>query len=216
MMSTELAVLRIAPKAGPFAQPVENACIRYGIVTPIHKAHFLAQLAHESCGFTVLTENLNYSAKGLLATFPKYFGATTAASYARKPVAIANRVYANRLGNGAEASGDGWLYRGRGPIQCTGKDNYRAFSLSYFGDERLVRAPDLLLNPVIGCMFAGWFWQQRNINAVVDEDDILNLFAENDDIRSVTRKVNGGTNGLDDRMRWLRLAKESLWVSRSA
>jgi putative chitinase len=215
MMSTELAVIRIAPKAGRFAQAVENACIKYDIVTPIHKAHFLAQLAHESCGFTVLSENLNYSAKGLLATFGKYFNETTAQSYARRPVAIGNRVYANRMGNGAEGSGEGYLYRGRGPIQCTGKNNYRDFSMAYYGDDRLIRAPDLLLDPVVGCMFAGWFWRQRNINAVVDEDDLLNLFADNDDIRSVTRKVNGGLTGLDDRMRWLRLAKESLWVSKS-
>jgi putative chitinase len=213
-VSTETAVLKLAPRATIYAQPIENACIRYGIVQPIHKAHFLAQLAHESVGFTVVVENLNYSAKGLLSTFPKYFNAEQAARYARNPKAIASRAYANRMGNGPETSADGWTFRGRGLIQLTGKDNYRLFSTHYYGDERLLRAPELVATPTVAADAAGWFWQRNRLNDLVDEDDILDLLADNDDIRSVTRRINGGYHGLADRQRWLRLAKESLWVSR--
>ena len=215
-MSTEMAVLKIAPRATRFAQPIENACIKYDITLPINKAHFLAQCAHESCGFTVLQENLNYSAKGLLSTFGKYFNSVTAASYARKPEKIANRVYANRMGNGPEAGGDGWRYRGRAIIMTTGESNYLAFSMHYYGDARLLTNPDLLLDPVVAADNAGWFWQKNNLNALIDEDNILDLLADNDDIKSVTRRINGGYNGLEDRKRWLKLAKESLWVSRLA
>lgn len=212
-MSTELAVLKIAPKATRFAKPIEDSCIRWGITQPIDKAHYLAQLAHESCGFSVLEENLNYSAKGLLATFSKYFISSTAERYAHKPQLIADHVYANRMGNGPEITGDGWKYRGRGLIMNTGHDNYLACSMALFGDNRLVNQPDLLLDPVNAANAAGWFWQKNNINALIDEDDIHNLLADCDDIKSVTRRVNGGINGLDDRKRWLKLAKEALWVS---
>lgn len=213
-MSTELAVVRMSPRGKLYAQHIENSCIRFDIQEAIHKAHFLATLAHESMGFTVVQENLNYSAKGLLATFGKYFTAETATVYARQPQRIANIVYANRMGNRGEHSGDGWAFRGRGLIQLTGRHNYRDFSIDYFGDDRLVRAPDRLAEPDLAAMCAGWFWKKNNINRLVDEDDLYDLFANNDDIRQVTRRVNGGYNGLKDRERWLKLAKEALWVSR--
>lgn len=208
-MSTELAVLRLAPTASRFAKPIEDACIHYGIVEDIQKAHFLAQLAHESTGFTHLEENLNYSALRLVEVFPKYFNTRTAPEYARNPEKIGNRVYANRMGNGTEKSGDGYKFRGRGLIQCTGRNNYTLFSLSYFGDTRLLKDPDMLLDPVVAAMNAGWFWQRNNINALVDEDQIIGALAACDDIKSVTRRINGGLTGLDDRKKWLARAKEA-------
>jgi putative chitinase len=208
-MSTELAVLRIAPNASRFALPVENACIKYGITEAIHKAHFLAQIAHESTGFTRLEENLNYSAERLLVVFPKYFKRETVRKYARNPEMIGNRVYADRMGNGNEKSGDGFRFRGRGLIQNTGRNNYTAYSLSYLGDMSLLRAPEMVLEPVIAADNAGWFWRRNDINQYIDEDSILDLLADNDDIKSVTRHVNGGINGLEDRKHWLRLAKEA-------
>lgn len=212
-MSTELAVLRLSPNASRFAKPIEDACIRYNITQDIQKAHFLAQLAHESTGFTHLEENLNYSAQRLIVVFPKYFNARTAPEYARNPEKIGNRVYANRNGNGNEKSGDGYKFRGRGLIQCTGRDNYTLFSLSYFGDTRLVKDPALLLDPVIAAMNAAWYWQRNKINDLIDEDKIIGAVADCDDIKSVTRKVNGGYNGLDDRKMWLARAKEAFTVA---
>jgi len=160
---------------------------KYKINTPLRMAHFLAQLAHESTGFTVLQENLNYSASGLLNIFGKYFNSTTASQFARKPQAIANKVYANRLGNGSESSGDGWRYRGRGFIQLTGKGNYQAYKNASGYD--VVSNPDLLLNKDIALDCACWFWNMKNISPLADKDDVL----------AVTKKINGGTNGLADR-----------------
>jgi putative chitinase len=212
-MSTEVAVIKLAPAAKKYAYWIEQAVIRFGITTAIQKAHFLAQLAHESAGFTRVVENLNYRASGLLKIFDKYFNETSAKSFAHQPERIANRVYANRLGNGNEWSGDGWKYRGRGLIQLTGKSNYRQASLALFGDERLVINPDLVLEPEVTALVAAWFWTSRKINEVIDEDTLLDLIADNDDITSVTRKINGGVNGLDDRKRWLKLCKQCLTIS---
>ena len=146
---------------------------------------FLAQTGHESSGFTRFTENLNYSKKALLTVFPKYFPtATIADAYARQPEKIANKVYANRMGNGSACSGDGWKYRGRGPIQITGKANYR--KLEYDTGILCVRSPDLLLNPYEGVKSAFWFWDTHGLQIV-------------DDIERCTRIINGGLNGLDDR-----------------
>lgn len=150
---------------------------------------FLAQCGHESAGFTVFQENLNYSRDALLRVFPKYFTPEMASRYARNPVAIANRVYANRMGNGDEASGDGWRYRGKGPIQITGKDNTTAFLDMYFDGYDPDVAPDELLKPEVGIAAACWFWNSRNLNKWSDEEDIV----------KVTKLINGGTHGLDDR-----------------
>jgi putative chitinase len=171
---------------------------KYKINTVIRAAHFFAQVTHESGGFGVMTENLNYSADGLLKIFPKYFSAESAASHARNPQMIANRVYANRLGNGDTASNEGWSYRGRGFIQLTGKDNYSKFALSI---GKSLEDTVKYLETVEGALeSAAWFWNSRNINAKADLDDVT----------AVTKLVNGGTIGLDDRKHKLQIAKSVL------
>lgn len=161
----------------------------YNINSPLRISHFLAQVTHESNDFKVLKENLNYSQSGLLSVFRKYFTPEQALAYARKPEKIANRVYANRLGNGDEASGDGWKYRGRGAIQVTGKTNYMKCSLYLFNDERLLTNPDKLLEPKYAILSACWYWRTNN----------LNTWCDNNDIYTLTRRINGGLNGIEDR-----------------
>lgn len=147
---------------------------------------FLAQCGHESMGFKAVKENLNYSANGLVKTFPKYFNAATAKLYARKPEAIANKVYANRLGNGSEASGDGWAHRGRGVIQLTGRANYEAFAEALEGMTHDLVIP-YLETPQGAVDAAGWYWNEHNINQV------------SNDVTKTTLKINGGTIGLAER-----------------
>jgi len=161
----------------------------YDINTPLRISHFLAQTSHESSDFTRLVENLNYSEQGLLSTFKKYFTPEQAKQYARKSEQIANRVYANRLGNGLESSGDGWKYRGRGAIQITGKTNYKNCSEYLFNDDILITNPDLLLEPSNAILSACWFWEVNNLNKIADGNNIELL----------TRRINGGLNGLEDR-----------------
>jgi putative chitinase len=162
--------------------------IKYQIDTPERQAMFLAQLAHESGSFRHVTENLNYSAEGLRRVFKKYFPTDDLAlMYARQPEKIANRVYANRMGNDEEFSGDGWKYRGRGLVQLTGKNNYADFSLQ--AKNNALHEPDLVAEPELAAMSAGWFW---------DTND-LNKWSDTGDVRAVTRKINGGFNGLVDR-----------------
>jgi putative chitinase len=159
---------------------------KYGIETPGQVAHFLSQTGHESADLRVLSENLNYGAAGLLSIFRKYFDGPTATLYERKPARIANRVYANRMGNGDESSGDGWKYRGRGLLQVTGRDNYKACSQALFGNDTLLDNPDLLLTKEFALRSACWFWAKNSLNEVSD-------------VAAVTKRVNGGTNGLSDR-----------------
>ena len=149
----ELFPLAKNPDAWVFA--INTLCIKYDI-TGKRLAQFLAQCGHESAGFTTMLENLNYSEQGLLKIFPRHFNVATAKEYARKPERIANKVYANRMSNGPESSGDGWKFRGRGPLQCTGRANYTAFSKWYFGDTRLVDTPDMLLDPMVSIAFVCW------------------------------------------------------------
>jgi putative chitinase len=158
-------------------------------LTDVQLAHFLGQLSHESLDFKVLSENLNYSANGLLKTFPKYFNLERAQKYARKPEQIANLVYANRMGNGDEKSGDGWRFRGRGYIQLTGKDNYEAFS-KFIGED-CVKNPDLVAQkyPLESAI---WFFKQNNIFSLAKD---LSDYS----ILKVTKKINGGSNGFADR-----------------
>lgn len=161
---------------------------RFEINTPYRVAGFLAQVSHESGGFQFVTENLNYSAEALARVFPRYFPTMELAQeYARKPEKIANRCYGSRMGNGDEASGDGWKYRGRGLIQLTGKNNYVAFSLEC-DNEALVN-PDLVAEPALAAESAGWFWSKNGLNALADAQDIVGM----------TKRINGGTNGLDHR-----------------
>ena len=167
---------------------------KYGITSPLRKAHFLAQMAHETGDFQKFVENLNYSAPRLLAVFPKYFkDAAFAAKYAGKPQAIGNRVYANRFGNRDELSGDGFKFRGRTPVHLTFHDNYMEMSQALFGDDRLVRDPDLALEPSVGADIAGRYWMTRKCN----------VHADRDELESVTRAINGGVNGLAERRVWL-------------
>jgi len=160
----------------------------YEINTPKRIAAFMAQCGHESGGFVFLTENLNYSAAGLMKTFAKYFpDQATANAYARQPDKIANRVYANRMGNGDEASGDGARYKGRGLIQVTGKDNYFWFASSL---EITPEAAAEYMQTFEGAaQSACWYWETAKLNALADTGDILTM----------TKRINGGTIGLEDR-----------------
>jgi putative chitinase len=165
----------------------------YDITTPQRVAAFLAQCAHESGGFTALHENLNYRAATLRKVFPKYFpDDATAEQYASQPnkqELIANKVYANRMGNGDEASGDGFRYCGRGLIQLTGKQNYQAFADSL---EMPVEAVPEFLQTFEGAIqSACWFWENNNLNQYADSGDILTM----------TKRINGGTIGLEDRQK---------------
>jgi putative chitinase len=162
----------------------------YEINTPQRVAAFLAQCAHESGGFVFLKENLNYKAASLRRVFPKYFpDDATAAAYAGKPEMIANRVYANRMGNGDEASGDGWRFCGRGLIQLTGKNNYTFFAGSL--DIPVEEASEYLQTFEGAVQSACFFWEQNKLNQWADAGDILTL----------TKRINGGTIGLEDRQK---------------
>lgn len=180
-----------------------NACFdRYQINTPLRVAHFMAQVCHESGNFKYTSENLNYSAKALRAVFGKYFSTDEIAEeYARQPEKIASVVYANRMGNGDEQSGEGWQYRGRGFIQLTGKENYQNYAQSC-GDD-VVANPEMVADDPIHCVGgAGWYWDSRSLNRYADEDDI----------KTVTKRINGGFHGLDDRQAKLDNAKQVLGI----
>jgi putative chitinase len=162
----------------------------YEINTPKRIAAFIAQCAHESGGFRFLKENLNYKAESLMKTFPKYFSdRDTANAYAKQPAKIANRVYGNRMGNGDEASGDGFKYCGRGLIQLTGKSNYSWFAASL---EISPEEASAYLETFEGAaQSACWFWESNNLNVEADAGDI----------KKMTKKINGGYIGLDDRIK---------------
>jgi len=165
---------------------------KFNIINHLRLAHFLSQCAHESGNFKLLTENLNYSADRLLKIFPKYFkDRAIADAYARKPQKIGSRVYANRMGNGDEASGEGFKFRGRGYIQLTGKDNYKQFGA--FVGEDLVANPDLVATkyPLTSAAF---FFDKNKLW------DICDRGATPEVVTLVTKRVNGGTHGLEDRL----------------
>lgn len=182
-------------RAVRWATPLARAMERHGITTPRRAAHFLAQIGHESASLSRLEENLDYSAARLREVWPSRFDATTARAYARQPERIANRVYANRMGNGDEASGDGWTYRGRGPIQLTGRANYRR--MARITGLPLEAQPALAAEIDAGALIAAAWWQDAGLNTLADTGDILD----------VSRRVNLGTtrthrmpNGLSDRI----------------
>ena len=165
---------------------------KYSINTPLRLAHFLAQCQHESGNFSVVYENLNYSADSLKKVFPKYFSNGLETQFARQPEKIANRVYENRMGNGPATSGEGYKFRGRGYIQLTGKDNYKLFSQSIGVD--CVANPDLVATkyPLAS---AAWFFSRNGLNAIADK-------GATDDVASqVSKRVNGGTIGMEDRIK---------------
>lgn len=154
-----------------WADPLNNACERFQINTPLRIAAFLAQVGHESGRLSRVIENLNYSAEGLQKTWPSMFDANLAAEYARKPERIANAVYNARMGN--TAPGDGWKFRGRGLIQITGKSNYIACGAALQLD--LLTHPELLERPQHAAMSAAWYWESRFLNALADVGDIQNI-----------------------------------------
>ena len=170
-------------------EPLNDALAFYEINNPQRIAMFLAQVGHESAGMSVMEENLNYSAQGLNKIFPKYFirAGRDANAYAKKPEKIANVVYSNRMGNGDEASGDGYRYRGRGFIQLTGKSNYMAFAEDM--EMQLEEVVEWLDTAEGAVWSAAWFWDSRELNKWADKGDIV----------TVTKKINGGTIGLEDR-----------------
>jgi putative chitinase len=168
-----------------YAAHLSAAFSEFDIDTPLRQAAFLAQVAHESGSFRTARENLNYSSEGLLKVFPKYFSAAEAVEYHRQPERIANRVYANRMGNGPESSGDGWAYRGRGLIQITGKSTYIDCLLLF-----PYKTTDWLETPEGATRSAGWFWMKRGLNTMADIRDIV----------GISKRVNGGTIGLDHRI----------------
>lgn len=175
--------------ADKYHAALDAAMEEFSINTPQRQAMFLAQVMHESGKLAFVTENLNYKAASLDAVFPKYFknAGRDATEYERQPEKIANVVYASRMGNGDTASGDGYRFRGRGLIQLTGKDNYRACSEGLGQD--LVDDPSYLETPEGACRSAAWFWDKNNLNESADAGDIL----------TNTKRINGGTIGLDDR-----------------
>ena len=173
---------------------------KFGISNPTRLAHFLSQVAHESGNFKFVNENLNYGAKGLLGIFKKYFPTEALAkAYERKPEKIANKVYASRMGNGDEASGDGWKFRGRGYIQLTGKDNYSQFDKVV--EDDILANPDLIATKY-PLMSAAFFFEKNNLWKICDGG------ADKEDVIALTKRINGGTHGLEDR-----LAKFSLFNS---
>ncbi len=188
--------LALASTLLPF---IFGVCKRFEINSEKRLAMFFAQIGHESANLSVSTENLNYSSEGLQRVFPKYFPTKTLAdAYARQPATIASRVYANRMGNGDEPSGAGWKYRGRGYIQLTGYNNYKAFG-EFIGEDILLN-PDCVARPLHAALSSGWFWHVNKLNQLADKGDILGC----------TKKINGGTHGLVDRTKRYHTALEAL------
>lgn len=210
-------LLAMAPNLGTradvFVEALNNAMARFGIDTPARQAAFLGQVVHESLGLTRMTENLNYSPGTLMACFNNSkvtrFTQEAAALYGRTAYhpanqqMIANVAYANRMGNGAVESGDGWRYRGRGPGQLTGKDNYAACGAALGLD--LVDCPDQVADPAVGCLAFAWFWDKGNRTG-----KSLNLLADVGKIDRLSLAVNGGNHGLAERIALTQRALEVL------
>jgi putative chitinase len=172
---------------------IPDTAAKFGINTPLRLAHFLAQCGHESGGFRATQENLNYSAKGLMGIFKKYFPTEALANaYARQPQKIAAKVYANRMGNGTEASGEGYKFRGRGYIQLTGKENYTAFGKSI--GEDMTANPDKVASQY-ALLSAAWFFSKNGLHKMADEGSSDAV------VTKITKRVNGGTIGLADRIK---------------
>jgi len=183
-----------------YVAPLNKVAKAHGILDN-HKrlAAFLAQVAHESGGFNFTKENLNYGAKALNSVFKKYYPTEKdALLHERKPEQIANKVYASRMGNGDEKSGDGWTYRGRGLIQLTGKENYTKFAESI--KKPVTEAVTYLETPEGAVESAAWFWSKNKLNELCDKDDFVTL----------TKRINGGTNGLEDRKHHYEIALKAL------
>ena len=186
MTNEQLTALGIDPK---WLDPLNSTFDKYELNTPTRQAAFIGQCGHESGNFKTLEENLHYSAKGLMATWHSRFpDETTADKYANNPEMIANKVYGGRADLGNTEDGDGWRFHGRGVIQLTGRANYKTCGDAIGVD--LINAPELLLEPKNAVMSAGWFWNKRGLNALAD----------NQDWETITKRINGGTLGLQDRI----------------
>jgi putative chitinase len=200
------AALSCSPvRAATWCLPLRQAMQRFGTTTPRRAAHFLAQIGHESVGLSRTEEDLHYSPSRLIQVFGHRIPSDQASRYAGNPQALANRVYANRNGNSDEASGDGWRYRGRGPIQLTGRTNYVRVGTQL--QLPLEDRPDMVLLPGIGALVAAAWWQENGLNSLADQDDVL----------AVSRRVNLGTvhtqrtpNGLADRIARTKRVKAAL------
>jgi putative chitinase len=186
------------PEAAVWAKTLGKVLPMYEINTDLRIAAFLAQTCHESNFYTQLEESLNYSVEGLMATWPAKFPKNLAEKYGRtatqkaNQAAIGNIAYASRMGNGDAVSGDGYKYRGRGLIQLTGRANYTQFSSDIYGNDVIVKNPELIvIYKEVAVHSAAWFWKKNN----------LDEFADNADVVGMTRKINGGSVGLDDRAR---------------
>jgi len=185
MNITQLQALDIDQK---WLEPLNAAFAKYDISTPARQASFIGQCSHESGNFRILEENLHYSATALMRVWPSRFpNLEVANQFAGNAEKIANKVYAGRMGNGDEESGDGWKYHGRGLIQLTGKDNYANCGSSLSVD--LLGNPDMLLDPKYAALSAGWFWGKKGLNSLADSQDY----------DTMTKRINGGLIGLDDR-----------------
>lgn len=173
---------------------IPDTAARFGITTPLRLAHFLSQASHESGGFKAFSENLNYSAKGLCGIFRKYFPSVTIAlQYERKPEKIANKVYASRMGNGNEASGDGWKYRGRGALQTTGKSNYQDFA-NFMQMSDIMTNPDLVSSKY-ALASAAFFFKKNNLWSICDQG------ASDEVVKKLTKRINGGQIGIIERLK---------------
>ena len=196
MTNEQLQALGIDAK---WLKPLNDTFVKYDISTPQRQACFIGQCQHESANFTKLEEGLNYSASRLMAVWPSRFpNLDVASQYANNPEKLANKIYSGRMGNGDEESGEGYAYRGRGLIQMTGKESY-ANCGSGLGVD-LISNPDLLLNPKYAALSAGWFWSKKGLNDLADTGDY----------ETMTKRINGGLIGLDDRKAKIAKAKEIL------
>lgn len=207
-------IITAVPKIATYLDFLLEAAKKYDINTPLRLAHWLGQMAHESGGFTRLFEDLNYSAVRMSQVWPGRYAIKNAAGksvpgspnatairLANNPTALANNVYANRLGNGDEASGEGWKFRGRGLKMLTGKDNYRTYSRLIYNDEKvLLNNPDLASDAKGTSYIAAAFWKQNGLNSLADKDDMYNI----------TQRINGGQVGADDRKKRVALFKSLL------
>jgi putative chitinase len=176
---------------GAFGPGTLKAAMAFYKLTPLRAAHFFAQTAHETGEYKAFSENLSYSTDGLKKIFGKYFPGTLAEGYARNPEKIANRVYGNRMGNGDEASGEGWKFRGRGALQLTGKENYTAFS-KYLNKPEILVNPDLVANEY-AFESAMFFFDKNKLWTICDKG------IDDASITALTKRINGGTLGLDHR-----------------
>jgi putative chitinase len=198
------AIVGNSEKANKWYDSLLAVFTRFNINTSMRQAHFLAQIIHESGNFSRLEENLNYSAERLAAVFPARYNDARmtcpnklAHSIANKPQLIGNSLYGGRMGN--DNANDGYTYRGRGLIQLTGKANYQDFA-KYIGNDDVVEYPDSLKTPMMACLSAGWYWSMRGCNQMADIDDVT----------GITKRINGGLNGLVDRKHLLDKIKRVL------